>query len=47
MCILIVEDEVKVGRTVALGLKAEHYAVDTAKDELAERSRCQAGRIFA
>lgn len=32
MRILLVEDEVKVSRAVALGLKAEHYAVDTAKD---------------
>ncbi|MEO6741867.1 MAG: response regulator transcription factor [Chthoniobacteraceae bacterium] len=32
MRILLVEDEAKVSRAVALGLKAEHYAVDTAKD---------------
>jgi two-component system copper resistance phosphate regulon response regulator CusR len=32
MRILIVEDEAKVSRAVALGLKAEHYAVDAAKD---------------
>ena len=32
MRILLVEDEAKVSRVVALGLKAEHYAVDTAMD---------------
>ncbi|MEO6786233.1 MAG: response regulator transcription factor [Chthoniobacteraceae bacterium] len=32
MRILLVEDEAKVSRAVALGLRAEHYAVDTAKD---------------
>ena len=32
MRILLVEDEAKVSRAVALGLKAEHYAVDTAMD---------------
>ncbi len=32
MRILLVEDEAKVSRAVALGLKAEHYAVDTARD---------------
>ena len=32
MRILLVEDEAKVSRAVALGLRAEHYAVDTARD---------------
>ena len=32
MRILLVEDEAKVSRAVTLGLKAEHYAVDCAKD---------------
>lgn len=32
MRILLIEDEEKVSRIVALGLKAEHYAVDCARD---------------
>jgi two-component system copper resistance phosphate regulon response regulator CusR len=32
MRILLVEDEAKVSRAVTVGLKAEHYAVDCAKD---------------
>jgi two-component system copper resistance phosphate regulon response regulator CusR len=32
MRILLVEDEAKVSRAVAVGLKAEHYAVDCARD---------------
>ena len=32
MRILLIEDEQKVSRFVALGLKAERFAVDTAED---------------
>ena len=32
MRILLVEDEAKVSRAVTVGLKAEHYAVDSARD---------------